>query len=60
MGVRALRSVINSSPEKGGAARWAPRMRMIEVTKEAAGELLTVLKDKGENPCVRIYVAGYG
>jgi hypothetical protein len=58
--VRGGDSVIISEVEKGGVALRAPRRRMIEVTKEAAGELLTVLKDKGENPCVRIYVAGYG
>jgi Fe-S cluster assembly iron-binding protein IscA len=33
---------------------------MIEITKEALAEMEKALADKGENPCVRIYVIGYG
>jgi Fe-S cluster assembly iron-binding protein IscA len=33
---------------------------MIDITDQARDEIKKALADKGENPCVRIYVVGYG
>lgn len=33
---------------------------MISITDEATVEMKKVLADKGDNGCVRIYVAGFG
>jgi len=33
---------------------------MINITKEATDEMKKVLADKGDNPSIRIYIAGYG
>jgi len=33
---------------------------MITITDKALEEIKKSLADKGENPCVRIYVVGYG
>lgn len=33
---------------------------MISISDEASAEMKKVLADKGDDPCVRIYVAGFG
>ncbi len=33
---------------------------MITISNEAKKEIHSSIADKGENPCVRIYVVGYG
>lgn len=33
---------------------------MIEVTDKAREKLLESLKEHGDNPCVRVYIAGSG
>ena len=33
---------------------------MISITEEATLAMKKSVADKGENPCVRIYVAGFG
>jgi Fe-S cluster assembly iron-binding protein IscA len=34
--------------------------KMITISENALEEMKKALADKGDNPCVRIYVQGYG